>query len=65
MNNLTKTLFVGLAILFAGCQTRELNTKTSFYTGRATSDKTTTNFIAHEGNSIGVPPAMIAIPGGS
>ena len=65
MNNLTKTLLIGLAIIFTGCHTSDLNTKKSFYTGRATFDKTTTNFIAHEGNSIGVPPGMIAIPGGS
>ena len=65
MNSVTKTLLIGLAIICTSCQTRELNTQTSYLTGWKTFDKSTNNFEAYAGSISQLPPGMVAIPGGS
>ena len=65
MNRVTKTLLIGLAIILTSCQTRELNTQTSYLTGWKTFDKSTNNFEAYAGAISQLPPGMVAIPGGS
>lgn len=65
MNTKTKFLLFGLAIVLTACQSKELNTSTSFQTGWKTFDSKTTNFQAFAGNATATPSGMLMIPGGS
>ena len=67
MNKLiSKTLILAAVLLSAaGCSQRELNTKTSHWTGWKNFDPTTTHFEAYEGNLSSVPTGMVPIMGGT
>ncbi len=65
MNTKTKIALLGLVVALSACQSRELNTQTSYLTGWKNFDQKTINFEAFEGNNSVVPIGMLAIPGGS
>lgn len=65
MNRRTTIALLGLVVAMCACQSRELNTQTSFLTGWKNFDPKTTNFEAYEGNNMAVPTGMLMIPGGS
>ena len=65
MNTTTKIVLLSLVAIFSACQTRELSTEKSFWTGAKNFDHKTTNFQAYEGNTTITPPGMLMIPGGS
>ena len=64
-----KIVLFGMAVLMLNScslfQKKDLNTKTSFFTGWQTFDKKTTRFQAYEGDPSIVPTGMIPIEGGS
>lgn len=60
-----KTVIVAMIVGMTACQTRELNTKTSFLTGWKTFDETTTRFEAYENNVSNSPIGMLPIQGGT
>lgn len=59
---LTSVLFLGACSIFTK---KDLNTKTSFWTGWDNFDPKTTNFEAYEGNVAQTPKGMLPIPGGT
>lgn len=66
MNTVSKTALLAVAaVVCCACQTRELNTKTSFLTGWKTFDEKTTRFEAYEGHTSITPIGMVPIEGGS
>lgn len=65
MNRRTTIALLGLVVAMCACQSRELNTQTSFLTGWKNFDPKTTNFEAYEGNNMAAPAGMLMIPGGS
>lgn len=65
MNRVIKTMLACLVIVLAGCQTSDLDSKNSVYTGLPKFDKKTTNFEAYSKASTGTPPDMLVIPGGT
>jgi len=65
MNNVSKLVFLCLAVLFTSCHTRELNTKVSNTTGWNYYDQKMTNFQAQEGVGNVHPVGMVAIQGGT
>lgn len=66
MNKVTKFFFFSVMIvLFASCNTRELNTKVSNTTGWNYYDQKTTNFQAQEGVGNVNPTGMVPIQGGT
>ncbi len=63
---LLKTIVLLVAVFATtACQTRELNTKTSFQTGLKNFDPKTISFQAYEGTLSPIPAGMILIEGGS
>lgn len=65
MSNVFKIVVVSLAVVLAGCQSRELNTKVSNTTGWNYFDQKTTNFQAMEGVGNVNPVGMVPIQGGT
>lgn len=65
MNVATKSVLLACVVVLGACQTRELNTKTSFQTGWNTFDKTTTRFEVYDGSVSQEPIGMLPIKGGS
>jgi hypothetical protein len=69
MNTMKKIVLFGMAVLMLNScslfQKKDLNTKTSFFTGWQAFDKKTTRFQAYEGDPSIVPTGMIPIEGGS
>ena len=65
MNTKTKILLLGLAVALSACQSKDLNTSTSFQTGWKSFDSKTTNFQAFAGIGTATPSGMLMIPGGS
>lgn len=65
MKRVSKIVIFLLAVAFCGCQSRELNTKTSNTTGWNYYDQQTTNFQAMEGVGNVNPVGMVPIQGGT
>ena len=65
MNTATKSVLLAMVVVLSACQSRELNTKTSFQTGWKTFDENTTRFEAYEGFTSITPVGMLPIEGGS
>lgn len=61
----SKTLIFTLVLILASCASRELNTKTSFWTTWKNFNPNTIRFEAYEGNLSTVPPGMLPIMGGT
>lgn len=61
----SKTLLFAMVITVASCASRELNTKTSFWTNWKNFNPNTTRFEAYEGSVSSVPPGMVPIVGGT
>ena len=61
----SKTLIFAAVLVLASCASRELNTKTSFWTTWKNFNPNTIRFEAYEGNLSSVPPGMLPILGGT
>ena len=61
----SKTLIFTLVLILTSCASRELNTKTSFWTTWKNFNPNTIRFEAYEGNLSTVPPGMLPIMGGT
>ena len=65
MKTISKIVILVMAVVFSACQTRELNTKTSFQTGWKTFDNNTTRFEAYATAVSSTPTGMLPIAGGT
>lgn len=65
MKTISKIVILVMAVVFSACQSRELNTKTSFQTGWKTFDNNATRFEAYETAVSSTPTGMLPIAGGT
>ena len=65
MKTISKIVILVMAVVFSACQSRDLNTKTSFQTGWKTFDNNTTRFEAYEAAVSSTPTGMLPIAGGT
>ena len=65
MKTISKIVILVIVVVFSACQSRDLNTKTSFQTGWKTFDNKTTRFEAYEKVVLTTPTGMLPIPGGT
>ena len=65
MKTILKIVILVMAVVFSACQSRELNTKTSFQTGWKTFDTKATRFEAYSTPVSATPTGMLPIAGGT
>ena len=65
MKTISKIVILVMAVVFSACQSRELNTKTSFQTGWKTFDNKTVRFEAYQTITSPIPTGMLPISGGT